>query len=119
MEEIYINTKVDDGSELAELMRIYKDVNAYNYDKFPHTSKRKAHFKKTEKGVEDMCDIVEEYANDVAKDYAKDYAKKVAKKMLRDGIASQKVVSLLETLTPEEVEHLAEQVKREDSEKKE
>lgn len=62
-----------------------------------------------------MCDIVEEYANDVAKDYAK----KVAKKMLRDGIASQKVVSLLETLTPEEVEHLAEQVKREDSEKKE
>ena len=115
LEEIYINTKVDDGSELAELMRIYKDVNAYNYDKFPHTSKRKAHFKKTEKGVEDMCDIVEEYANDVAKDYAK----KVAKKMLRDGIASQKVVSLLETLTPGEVEHLAEQVKREDSEKKE
>ena len=39
--------------------------------------------------------------------------------MLRDGIASPKVVSLLETLTPEEVEHLAEQVKREDSEKKE
>ena len=42
--EIYVNTRIDDGTDLAELMKIYKSRSKYNFEKFPHTSKRKSYF---------------------------------------------------------------------------
>ena len=50
LQEIYVNTKIDDGSDLAELMKIYKERSVFDYQKFPKTSKRKGQFIRNEGG---------------------------------------------------------------------
>lgn len=52
LSEIYVNTKIDDGSDVAELMKIFTEVEAYDFEKFPKTSKRKAQFKNSVEGEE-------------------------------------------------------------------
>ena len=59
LEEIYVNAKIDDGSDVAELMRIFKEPDAYDFEKFPKVSKRKKQFKESEGGDMTMCDLVE------------------------------------------------------------
>jgi hypothetical protein len=48
-EEVYVNTKVKDGSEVSELMEVFVNDDAYN-SKFPKTSDGKRRYKETEKG---------------------------------------------------------------------
>ncbi len=57
-EEIYVNTKIKDGSEVSELMEVFVDDNAYN-NKFPITSGSKRRYKETEEGQQVMCEIME------------------------------------------------------------
>ena len=117
--EIYVNTKIDDGSDIAELMWIFKEDKAYNFEKFPKTSARKHHFKEPEGGSVEMCELVDnfvkeeakllapilaqelaqELAQDMAKNMAQDMAKNMAQEVLRD-----LVYSLLEKgVSPETV----------------
>lgn len=77
-QEIYVNAKVDDGSSIAKLMRIFKEQNAYDFKNFPKTSERKRYFKEDEGGRREMCEIVENYAREYAKEALKE---KVAKKL--------------------------------------
>lgn len=58
--EIYVNTCIKDGSAIADLMTIFTNSDAYDFQKFPETSKRKNYFKNNEKGVREMCTIMEE-----------------------------------------------------------
>lgn len=62
-EEIYVNAKVRDGSEVSELMEVFVDDSAYN-NKFPITSDRKRRYKETEEGQKVMCEIMERIANE-------------------------------------------------------
>jgi predicted transposase/invertase (TIGR01784 family) len=62
-EEVYVNTKVKDGSEVSELMEVFVNDDAYN-SKFPKTSDGKRRYKETEKGVNTMCEIVERLTNE-------------------------------------------------------
>lgn len=57
-EEVYVNAKVKDGSEVSELMEVFVDDAAYN-SKFPVTSGSKRRYKKTEEGQQVMCEIME------------------------------------------------------------
>jgi len=57
--EVYVNSVNDDQSDVAELMRIFTEDDAYNYEKFPATSSRKSRFKSTEEGVNEMCEVIE------------------------------------------------------------
>ena len=57
-EEVYVNTKVKDDSEVSELMEIFVEDEAYN-SKFPITSNIKHRYKKTEGGLNIMCEIME------------------------------------------------------------
>jgi hypothetical protein len=61
--EIYVNSKVKDGSEVSELMEVFVDDQAYN-EKFPKTSDGKHRYKETEKGLNIMCEIMEKIANE-------------------------------------------------------
>jgi predicted transposase YdaD len=61
--EIYVNTKVKDGSEVSELMEVFVDDQAYN-EKFPKTSDGKHQYKETEKGLNIMCEIMEKIATE-------------------------------------------------------
>lgn len=44
LQEIYVNTKIDDGSDIAKLMKIYKEQREFDFEKFPKTSIRKMQF---------------------------------------------------------------------------
>lgn len=57
-EEVYVNTKIKDDSEVAELMEVFVDDNVYN-SKFPKTSEMKHRYKETEGGLNVMCEIME------------------------------------------------------------
>lgn len=60
-EEVYVNAKVKDGSEVSELMEVFVDDAAYS-SKFPVTSGRKRRYKETEEGYQAMCDIMKRIA---------------------------------------------------------
>ena len=105
-QEIYVNTKIDDGSDVAELMRIYKDREVYDHKKFPRTSKRKSQFIKNEKGENEMCEIVENYAREVAEEAAK----KAARNFLENGVDFQVVCKSISNLTEEELKEIYEEV---------
>jgi len=65
LKEIYVNTKIDDGSTIAELMKCFMQEQVDN-KKFPMLSKSVWYYKNDEGGIEAMCKIVEDYANEVA-----------------------------------------------------
>ena len=62
-EEVYVNAKVKDGSDVSELMEVFVNDSAYN-DKFPITSDRKRRYKETEEGQLRMCEIMERIAKE-------------------------------------------------------
>lgn len=59
LHEVYVNTAVDDGSEISELMQCFLQTEVDNR-KFPKLSKRVYYFKHEEEGIKDMCAISEE-----------------------------------------------------------
>ena len=61
--EVYVNATVNDGSQAAELMKVFTEDHVYN-SRFPETSSMKHHYKETERGIEIMCDIVQKIADE-------------------------------------------------------
>lgn len=84
-------------------------------EQFPNTSIRKEKLKKSREGVEIMCDIVEEYAKEYAKEYAEKQSliavrqveEKLAKKLLEEGMTIEKIVSMMEMLSAEDVKKIS------------
>ena len=68
LREIYVNTKYNDGSEIAELMQCLLEPVVTN-PKFPALAKELQAEKGNVKGDESMCKLVEEYAQKRAKEY--------------------------------------------------
>lgn len=97
--EIYVNTKVDDGSDTAELMRIFKEQDVYDFKKFPKTSKRKQHFLKDEGGKREMCEVVENYA----RQYAKEKEAESARRLFQQGASYEMVRTALINLSDNEL----------------
>ena len=104
LQEIYVNTKIDDGSEIAELMRIYKVQTVYDYEKFPHTSKRKHQFIADEGGKREMCEIVE--------NYAKEEKLLMAKRLLEMGEDFDTILHSAENITFKELKDIYEEIKQ-------
>lgn len=98
---IYVNTAIDDKTEIAELMNCFLQTKVDN-PKFPKLSNRVAQFKEDEEGVREMCAIVEEYAKEYAEEYAKEYAEEYAKKRAnesrREGIELGKAEGIINVL---------------------
>ena len=63
-QEIYINASADDGTDIADLMKIFTVDNEYDDERFPATSKIRRRFKETDEGVNKMCEIIEKYKNE-------------------------------------------------------
>lgn len=94
--EIYVNAKVDDGSEIAELMKMFKSSDEWN-PRFPKLSSRVVYFKKSKEGVSEMCKIVEDYAKEYAKEYAKGVAeartREMVEEFLKSGVSVETIAS--------------------------
>ena len=69
--EVYVNTQVDDKTEISELMKLFKSSDAKGNPKFPNVSRAIKHFK-TGKEQDIMCKAVEEYAAIKAEEAAKE-----------------------------------------------
>ena len=68
--EVYVNTAVNDGSTIAELMECFMQEQVDN-KKFPLLSNRVWYYKNEEGGMNTMCKIVEDYANEMMLDSIK------------------------------------------------
>ncbi|MBR1628646.1 MAG: hypothetical protein IJ679_05165 [Lachnospiraceae bacterium] len=63
--EIYINTVNEDRSDermgrIADLMKVFKNPELYDFDKFPKFSQRKKELKETEKGVMEVSSEIQQ-----------------------------------------------------------
>ena len=68
--EIYVNSKIDDGSNIANLMKVFSNDSAYDDERLPKTSARKRLFKTTDEGVNTMCEIIEKNRREAAAEAA-------------------------------------------------
>lgn len=63
LSEVFVNTRIDDGSDIADLMKCFLQEQVDN-PKFPKLSARVSELKNTEKGVNAVCTVMEEYQKD-------------------------------------------------------
>ena len=113
-----MNTKNDDGSDLAELMKIYKEQSAFDFKKFPKTSQRKSQFIRHEGGKKQMCELVENYAREVAEEEvkevqkkAKEEAKEMAQRLFENGVDFDIVYRSIKSFSKEELQAIYEGIK--------
>ena len=62
LNQVFVNTKWKDGSEISELMACFESQKVDN-PKFPYLSERVKHYKEQEEGVEVMCELIAEYGD--------------------------------------------------------
>lgn len=88
--EVYVNAKVDDKSDIAELMKILKSSEIPNNKKFPNICRAIKNFKE-EKRRDIMCKLVDDYAKEYAEEYAENLITVILE--LRKGITEEELIS--------------------------
>ena len=64
---IYVNTAVNDGSVISDLMRCFMQKTV-NDPRFPRLSERVHQYKNTEKGAAEMCEELEPYIDEITEE---------------------------------------------------
>ena len=64
---IYVNTAVNDGSVISDLMRCFMQKTV-NDPRFPRLSERVHQYKNTEKGAAEMCEELERYIDEITEE---------------------------------------------------
>ena len=116
MKEIYVNARVNDGSEAAQLMQYMQDTRGEN-PMFPRLSARVQYLKEDQRGVQQMCEAVEKYAREKAKEAAQKAAKEAKKEakaaakisaalLFQNGVSFEIVVKSIRQLTRKELEKI-------------
>jgi hypothetical protein len=96
--EIYVNTAINDGSDIAELMQYFRK-SIGEHENFMKLCKRVKYFKESQEGVASMCQVLE--------DYVKEKDIQTAINLLKNGVSVSLVANSIETLTLEDVEELS------------
>ena len=109
LSEVYVNTAINDGSTIAELMECFMQEQVEN-KKFPLLSSRVWYYKNEEKGVRTMCKIVEDYAKEIADEYANEVSLKNARKFFEKGCSLDLVLACIENIPEEILRKLYEEV---------
>ncbi len=109
LHEIYVNTKIDDGSTIAEYMQCMLQENVDNR-KFPHLTRRCKQYKDEEGGHDGMCKLVEDYAKEYAEEQRIREQKDTARLMFTKGVTMDIVKLATAALTDEEREAIAKEV---------
>ena len=103
--EIYVNTAVDDKSDIAELMQYFKK-SVGQHPKFPKTCSRVDYFKKTKEGASIMCKLVEDYATEKLRQAEI----QTASNFLRNGVSVDIVAKSIPSLSREFILELSRKV---------
>lgn len=102
--EIYVNTAIDDGSTIAELMQCFLQEQVNN-EKFPQLSRRVWYYKNDEGGKNTMCKIVDDYAQEVALENIK--------KLFLNGCSLDMVIASFENVPKEIIEEVYQKITKE------
>ncbi len=103
--EIYVNAEVDDGSDVALLMDIFTEDNAYDDNRFPATSSRKRRFKTTEEGVSEMCEVIERNRAEAMAEGMAAKSAEVAVELLKEKLSIE-MIARATKLTVEQVKEI-------------
>ena len=99
--EIYVNTKIDDGSDIAQLMQYFKNSTGI-HPLFQKLSSQIHYYKETPEGVNTMTDVWEEYADQKVAEQAKE----MAISLLKEKVFNNEKIAELTKLPLEEIEAL-------------
>lgn len=102
--EIFVNTKVNDGSDIAELMQCFMQKDVQN-PKFPFFSNRIEYLKKDEGGMSIMCEVMEKYAKEYAKEYVAKEKDEDIRAALKKGFSIDTICEMMR-VTKERVEKI-------------
>lgn len=102
--EIYVNAEINDGTELAEYMEIFKSSDVMDNKKFPNICNTVRYYKEG-KGRSKMCTVVEEYAKEYAEEYAKEKTLETARSLIESQV-SDDIIHKATGLSLEEIEEL-------------
>jgi hypothetical protein len=107
--EIYVNTAIDDGSDISELMQYFKK-SIGEHGNFMKLCNRVKYFKESQEGVTNMCQVMEEYAKKVSDEKLKANDIQTAINFLKNGVSASIVVNSIPTLTQEDVEEISRRI---------
>lgn len=93
--EIYANTKIHDGTDIAELMQILKSSEIPNNAKFPRICKIIQYYKEG-RGRQKMCEVVEKYAKEYADEYMVNEKRKYAIRMIQSVLTDEQISLFLD-----------------------
>lgn len=94
---ICVNTKIDDGTEISELMRLFLQKEVNN-PKFPAFSNRMNYIKHSEGGNKQMCEVMEKYAKECVDDVFMEKIMKAIQKGIEPEVIAQVFDVSLETV---------------------
>ena len=108
--EIYVNTAVNDGTDISELMQYFLDSKAEINPKFEKLSKRVVYYKETNVGVDNMSSVFEEYAEIRVQKAVKEAVKEndctTAINMLKENAPIEFIAKVLPSLSIEKIKEL-------------
>lgn len=104
LNEIYVNTAINDGSTIAELMECFLQEQVNNR-KFPLLSNRVWYYKNDEGGLVTMCQLIEDYA----KECIEEQKLKYVLNMHKAGLSIEQIAEITE-MSLSEVKSLLKEV---------
>ena len=107
--EVYVNTAINDGSDLAELMAYFENSNG-THEKFKAICNRVNYLKESSKEVTSMSSVIEEYAEQYAEKYYKEHLQQeqihTATNLLNSGASEEFVAKIIPALSIETIRQL-------------
>ena len=100
--EIYVNTTVDDGSDIAQLMQYFKNSTGI-HPLFEKLSSQVYYYKESPKGAKNMKSVFDEYAEEVAAEKVAERDKEMAVALLKKKIMPLSEIAELTRLPLEEI----------------
>lgn len=94
LHELYVNTKVKDGSKISDLMDCFMQREVFDNVNFPATSRRVWELKTTEGGAGAVCDIVQKLVDEGREEGRTEGIVEGISKLIRKGYSKEDILDL-------------------------
>lgn len=94
LHELYVNTKVKDGSKISDLMDCFMQREVFDNVNFPTTSRRVWELKTTEGGAGAVCDIVQKLVDEGREEGRTEGIVEGISKLIRKGYSKEDILDL-------------------------
>ena len=107
--EVYVNTAINDGSDIAELMQYFVNSSGC-HEKFKAVCNRVNYLKEVNEGVNSMSSVIERYAEEYAQQYHEErvaeQAKETAIRFLKEGVSVEIIAKAIPSFSIEDIKQL-------------